>query len=226
MKTVAEAFRALCSQLPGFRQAIAPHHYRVRLGRGRYVRADQLEQDMGQPIDGDTVVHLVPVASGAGGGSGWGWLGVVAGAALAVAGIVTGQLWLTSIGVTMMIGGAAILLTPTPTMQEPKSNDAESIRNTSFSNISNMLPQGRPVHLAYGEVYTGSLVVSQGLYSEVRSFYGWWWQGRWRQCPHAGRASEHAQVLPAGANCGSGVRRAHSRAGGRDEIHLSQRHAG
>ncbi|GAA3704430.1 tail assembly protein [Oceanisphaera sediminis] len=164
VSTVGEIFRALCSQLPGFRQAMTPHHYRVRVGKG-YLQADQLQQGMSQAAGPDEVIHIVPVASGA--KSGWGIFGVVAGAVLVVAGLVTGQLWLTGLGVTLMVGGAAMMLTQTPQMMDNnKGNEAESSRNTSFSNVSNMLPQGRPVPLAYGEIYTGSLVISQGLYSE------------------------------------------------------------
>lgn len=169
VSTVSEAFRALSAQLPGFRQAIAPNHYRVRLGRNRYVRADQLERDLGQSITDDTVIHLVPVAAGA--KSGWGILSAIAGVALIAVAWWNPLGW--SAGTAMMVGaagaglalgGVAMMLTPTPKTPAEKSTEAQS-RNTSFSNLDNILPQGRPVPLAYGEVYTGSVVISQGLQS-------------------------------------------------------------
>ena len=162
MITVGEVFRALCSQLPGFRQALAPNHYRVRVGKS-YLQAEQLEKGMGQHASADLVIHIVPMATGA--KSGWGIFTAIAGVALAVVGVITGQPWLVAIGVGLAVGGVAMMLTPIPETPGAKE-DAESSRNTSFSNTSNMLPQGRPVPLAYGEVYTGSLVISQGLYSE------------------------------------------------------------
>ena len=160
--TVGEVFRALCSQLPGFRQAMAPNHYRVRVGKG-YLQADLLEKGMSQPADADEVIHIVPMAAGA--KSGWGILGVIAGAVLIVAGVFTANPWMVAAGVGLAVGGAAMMLTPTP-LSPSVGAEEESTRNTSFSNLSNMLPQGRPVPLAYGEIYTGSLVISQGLYSE------------------------------------------------------------
>lgn len=157
--TVGEVFRALCSQLRGFRQALAPGHYRVRTGRGA-LQADRLEEGMRQTLASDEVVHIVPVAAGAKSGI----FGVIAGVALIVAGVVTANPYLISAGVGLALGGVALMLTPVP----PSTSvaDSETSRNTTFSNIDNMLPQGRPVPLAYGEVYTGSLVISQGLYSE------------------------------------------------------------
>lgn len=160
--TVGEVFRALCSQLPGFRQALAPNHYRVRVGKS-YLQAEQLEKGMGQHASADLVIHIVPMATGA--KSGWGIFGVVAGVALAVVGAFTANPYLMAVGFGLALGGVAMMLTPTPTMPGV-SDESESSRNTSFSNLSNMLPQGRPVPLAYGEIYTGSLVISQGLYSE------------------------------------------------------------
>lgn len=169
VKTVAEVFRALCSQLRGFRQAMSPHHYRVRIGKG-YLQADRLEQGMGQHLGPDDVVHIVPTATGAKSG----WLAVVVGAVLIGAAFFIGgpmaawgalEMGLAAAGAGLALGGVAMMLTPTPEASG-LGEGAEASRNTSFSNLSNMLPQGRPVPLAYGEIYTGSLVISQGLYSE------------------------------------------------------------
>lgn len=168
--TVGEVFRALCSQLPGFRQAAQRGHYRVRV-KGGYLQADQLQTGMSQPLERGDTVHLVPMAAGAKSG----WLGVVGGAVLIGAAFFTGgaslaawgalEMGAAAVGAGLLLGGVASMLTPTPATPSVGA-EGESSRNTSFSNLSNMLPQGRPVPLAYGEVYTGSLVISQGLYSE------------------------------------------------------------
>lgn len=42
-------------------------------------------------------------------------------------------------------------------------DDKEKKQSTSFSNLGNLVAQGRPVPLAYGQILTGSLVISQGV---------------------------------------------------------------
>ena len=45
----------------------------------------------------------------------------------------------------------------------------KSSRNTAFSNLDNAIAQGQPVPLAYGLVYCGSRVISQGVESRRTS---------------------------------------------------------
>ena len=61
-----------------------------------------------------------------------------------------------------IIGGVAQMMTKTPTMQG-QGKEAEKQKSTSFTNLSNMAAQGRPVPLAYGKIRTGSLIISQGV---------------------------------------------------------------
>ncbi|HDL5635099.1 TPA: tail assembly protein, partial [Mannheimia haemolytica] len=42
-------------------------------------------------------------------------------------------------------------------------NEKEKENSTSFSNLNNLVAQGKPVPLAYGLIRTGSLVISQGV---------------------------------------------------------------
>lgn len=65
------------------------------------------------------------------------------------------------------------MLVKPPSMDLDKTS-AEASRNSSFSNTDNMAAQGAPVPLAYGLVYTGSKVVSQGVESRrVHSQSDW-----------------------------------------------------
>ena len=66
-------------------------------------------------------------------------------------------------GVGMALGGVAQMLTRPPAMTP--SNGADKGRNSSFSNLTNSAAQGQVVPLAYGRVYCGSRIVSQGVES-------------------------------------------------------------
>ena len=57
--------------------------------------------------------------------------------------------------------GLSQMLTKMPSMSTGK--DAERKQSTSFSNLSNMAAQGRPMPLAYGRIRVGSLIISQGV---------------------------------------------------------------
>ena len=65
------------------------------------------------------------------------------------------------VGASMLLGGVAQMLTKMPSMSTGK--DAEKKQSTSFSNLSNMAAQGRPMPLAYGRIRVGSLIISQGV---------------------------------------------------------------
>ena len=64
-------------------------------------------------------------------------------------------------GIGLMAGGVAQMLTKIPSMKPGK--ETEKKQSTSFSNLSNMAAQGRPVPLAYGRIRVGSLIISQGI---------------------------------------------------------------
>ena len=52
-----------------------------------------------------------------------------------------------------------------PTVR-PEDNFEAYEKGYEFQNIGNATTQGMPVPLIYGEVYTGSIVISQGIKSE------------------------------------------------------------
>ena len=73
---------------------------------------------------------------------------------------------LTTIGVSMAISGAANMLFPQqqPTVGDVASglSETDSRVNYSFSGIQNVSRSGVCIPLIYGEVFTGSIVVSSG----------------------------------------------------------------
>ena len=64
----------------------------------------------------------------------------------------------------MALSGAAEMLIPTP--KPPGISDDPRELNFSFSGVQNTSRAGTAIPIVYGEIFTGSLVVSAGLDSE------------------------------------------------------------
>jgi len=69
-----------------------------------------------------------------------------------------------SIGVSLVLGGIAQALSPTPGISSlERGREAARLESFSFSGIVNTSQQGLPVPIAYGRVFTGSGVISSAL---------------------------------------------------------------
>lgn len=177
-KTPAEVVHALTSQIPKLRQFIQQGLFTVRVGR-EYLDSRYLEQGLSQKLKDDTTVHFTPTLKGSKRG---GVFGVIAGAAIVAGALALGPLGLGVLGSTsammigglgasMLLGGVAQMLTKMPTMRgvtptgavKPEKSKEEKKQSTSFSNLANMVAQGKSMPLAYGLIRTGSLVISQGV---------------------------------------------------------------
>lgn len=177
-KTPAEVVHALTSQIPKLRQFIQQGLFTVRVGR-EYLDNRYLEQGLSQKLKDDATVHFTPTLKGSKRG---GVFGVIAGTVLIAGALALGPLGLGAIGSTaammvgglgasMLLGGVAQMLTKMPTMRgvtptgavKPEKSKEEKIQSTSFSNLSNMVAQGKSMPLAYGLIRTGTLVISQGV---------------------------------------------------------------
>ncbi|MCH5444921.1 tail assembly protein [Salmonella enterica subsp. enterica serovar Muenchen] len=172
IKTAAEGVYALAMQIPGFRQRMNEGWYQVRIA-GEDVSADNLTARLHEPLPPGAVIHIVPRMEGAKSG----WFGVLAGVALIGASFIPGVnaiAWSIgastmslgsvafSLGVSMMLGGVAQMLAPQP--KAPSMHNADNGKqNTYFSSLENMVAQGNPLPVAYGEVMTGSRRISQEL---------------------------------------------------------------
>lgn len=172
-KTPAEVVHALTSQIPKLRQFIQQGLFTVRVGR-EYLDNRYLEQGLNQHLKDDATVHFTPVLKGS---KRAGLFQTIVGAVMVVVGAVTswaGGSALVVAGIGLMAGGAAQMLTKMPTMrgvtqtgavkpESTKSKQEEKKQSTSFSNLSNMVAQGKSMPLAYGLIRTGTLVISQGV---------------------------------------------------------------
>lgn len=159
----SEALNALYCQINGLRKAIQEHKYfKVRVGK-RYFSTATIRDDVLTELSDGDVLHVTPIIGGSGGA-----VQFVVGAVLTVVGFATS--WLGGagvavgmLGVAMMAGGVAQMLTKTPTVDNPNRNEVEKKQSTSFSNLQNLVAQGRPVPLAYGRILVGSLVIGKGV---------------------------------------------------------------
>lgn len=156
-KTPAEVVKALTSQIPNLRQFIQQGLFTVRVGR-EYLDNRYLEQGLNQHLKDDSTIHFTPVLKGS---KKAGLFQTIVGAVMVVVGAVFQQYYLVGAGIAMVAGGVAQMLTKMPSMSTGK--DAERKQSTSFSNLSNMAAQGRPMPLAYGRIRVGSLIISQGV---------------------------------------------------------------
>ncbi|EJJ4072684.1 tail assembly protein [Salmonella enterica] len=170
IKTAAEGVYALAMQIPGFRQRMSEGWYQVRIA-GEDVSADNLTARLHEPLPPGAVIHIVPRMEGAKSG----WTGILAGAALIAASFIpelnvavwagAAATWSSlafSLGVSMMLGGVAQMLAPQP--KAPSMHSADNGKqNTYFSSLDNMVAQGNPLPVPYGEVMTGSRRISQEL---------------------------------------------------------------
>ncbi|EBR5099368.1 tail assembly protein [Salmonella enterica] len=168
IKTAAEGVYALAMQIPGFRQRMSEGWYQVRIA-GRDVAPDDVTARLHEPLPTSAVIHIVPRMGGAKSG---GVFQVVLGAVAIGAAFFTGgasmAAWgalstgLFTAGASMMLGGVAQLLAPQP--KAPSMHSADNGKqNTYFSSLENMVAQGNPLPVAYGEVMSGSRRISQEL---------------------------------------------------------------
>ena len=175
VSTAAEAVRFLLANFPQLEPELAKGHYRVSVG-GYDLTLDEIHDPAGQQE-----IKIVPVVAGAGA------VGrIVAGVALIAAALLFapgaalagGLLTLgptavsigVGIGVSLVLGGVAQLLTPVPTIN-PAAGSGGSYADTqkdprksySFSGIQQTSRAGVPVPIVYGETLVGSVVISVGV---------------------------------------------------------------
>ena len=147
-----ELMSGLFTQIKGLRQHIRKGYYKVRFG-SKYLSEDQLKTTPIIDLKDGCTVHFTPVISGAGKGIGVGQI---------ISAWGTGAMMMGAMGASMVLSGAMTLLTKVPNM-DTKYNEGEKKQSTSFSNIKNLTPQGRPIPLLYGKMLTSLVLISQGV---------------------------------------------------------------
>ena len=169
--TAAEAVRFLVANWPEVERHMADQHYRVSVGT-----YDIDLEELHHPA-GAAPISFVPVVAGAGAAGriiagialialaiAVPGLGAAAGAKAAATIFGTGfsslALSVGFLGASLVIGGVAQLLTPTPKISNDEGDPRKSF---SFSGIQNTSRAGVPVPVVYGETLVGSVVISAGI---------------------------------------------------------------
>ena len=164
-----QAFSFLINNFPELESHMADQFYKIKMGE------TEISEDL-LMLQGEGDIKIIPVACGS--------LKALAGLALAGAGsaaaAATGGFFasaigtaiasgLTAIGTSMLIDGVSQLIAPTPTMSsglladQTSQNDPEAQANFGFNSITNTSRAGVAVPILYGEVFTGSVIISSGI---------------------------------------------------------------
>ena len=93
---------------------------------------------------------------------------------------------LFSLGASMILGGVAQMLAPKAKVPEYKSTD-NGRQNTYFSSLDNMIAQGNPMPVPYGEMLVGSRRISQDISTRDEGGDG---KEKIPQCSRTGTAGE------------------------------------
>ena len=175
--TLAHAVSFLINNFEGVEQFMSPKYYQVKVGNYA-VDKDELSHPIGKED-----IHFIPVITGAGRGIGKVLLGaaliglvfVTGGATFSMAEGLTFQnsvlgcaflnKAITYVGAYLVLTGVSEMLFPLP---KPPSVESEEDPRLSFSfgGTQQTGRAGTPVPLVYGEIFTGSVVISGGIDTE------------------------------------------------------------
>ena len=169
INSTADAIRFLVSNFPKLEAHMADRYYKVLVDD-----YDIDETEIHNPI-GQSDISIVPVITGAGGGVGKTLLGVaLIGLAFATGGTslalgfsgFTGGVGISAIvgniGIGLTLRGVSEMLFPLPKPQE-FNNEQDPRISFGFSGVQNTSRAGTSHPIAYGEIVTGSVVISAGI---------------------------------------------------------------
>ena len=161
VKSPQQAFAFLKANFIGVEKHMNDQLYKIKMG-GRTVTEEFLT------MSGQGDIQIIPVATGG--------LPIVIGAVVTGAGYVASlstvpfiagafATALTTVGVSMIVGGVVEMIAPTNTASNiSQVGDTDpSIRGSySFGGIQNVSNAGVPIPIIYGSVFTGSVIISAG----------------------------------------------------------------
>jgi len=172
-ETLSKAVSFLINNFDGIEKFMSPRYYQVKIGNYT-ISEDEINYPIGQQD-----IHFVPVIAGAGRGTGK----ILLGAALIGLAIInpavgfglgpgglgggfataSGAFSITAfagnIGIGLVLMGVSEMLTPLP-KQKDFSSEQDPRLSYNFSGTQNTSRAGTPVPICYGEIITGSVVIS------------------------------------------------------------------
>ena len=173
-----EAFRFLNANYPDLEKFMSYQYYKVKMN-GNDLTSDELD------LQSNGVIQIIPYATGS--------LNLIIGAVSFVAGTIVKKSSatflaktfiggitykaaisgaLTAIGSTLVIGGITKMLMPTQQITAPTSSVSSGMNrsdatledsNYNFSGITNVSRAGVAIPVVYGEMFVGSILVSNGI---------------------------------------------------------------
>lgn len=153
VRSPQEAIRFLSSNFPQLQSYLSTRHFQIRAGDLTIA-----ENEISNPIGSEDVIHITPAICGAGGN---GITNIIAGTALIVVSIllpVTAPV-LLPLGIGLTLTGVAQLIAPVPTSRGD-ANDPQARDSYIFNGVQNTSREGIPAPCVYGEIVTGSVVIS------------------------------------------------------------------
>ena len=159
-----QAFHFLIANFPEVENHMMNQFYKIKMG-GMDITEDLLSLQSNEDI------QIIPIAIGAKGAVIGGlFLGGGAVAAASSVAFISGTVAtaLTAIGTSMLVNEATQLLMPQPpvpsgVMADSFSQNDPTFQSFGFGSIQNVSRAGVPVPIIYGEVFTGSVVISSGI---------------------------------------------------------------
>ena len=178
--SLSHAVSFLINNFEGIEKYMSPKHYQVKVGD---YAVD--ESELCHPI-GQEDIHFIPVIAGAGRGIGKILLGAaliglaffvpasLGGGLQLSAGIKTGFGFanagflaksLVYVGASLALSGVSDLLFPLPKFEGFESEEDPRL-SFNFNGIQQTSRAGTPVPIVYGEIFTGSVVISASVDTE------------------------------------------------------------
>ena len=179
VNSVSQAVSFLIHNFPEVERFMSPKYYQVKVGN-----YDIDESELGYPV-GQEDIHFIPAISGAGSGTGKFLLGAALigasfffpgaglfgtyGAGMTPA-VIAGKgafatkfaTAISGIGAALVLTGVSEMLFPLPEPQKFNSEEDPQL-SFNFSGVQNTSRAGTPVPIVYGEIITGSVVISAAI---------------------------------------------------------------
>ena len=175
VSNVSQAVSFLIHNFPEVERYMGPKYYQVKVGS---YEID--ENELAYPV-GQEDIHFIPAISGAGRGLGKILLGaaliggaflftpltagsffspIVAPGSFAAAGALTKAA--VYVGASLILQGVSEMLFPLPKPEKFNSEEDPQL-SFNFSGVQNTSRAGTPVPIVYGEIITGSVVISAAI---------------------------------------------------------------
>ena len=175
VNTTAQAVSFLVSNFPELESHMADKYYQVLLDKEEEVDIEELHFPVGK-----SDIKFVPVISGSGGIGKALFGGALIALSFGVGGLFTAPLSFGAggfaaaglgakaafgIGAGLVLSGVSDMLFPTPKMPQ-FSSEQDPRLSFSFSGTQQTSRAGTPVPLVFGEIFTGSVVISSSIDTE------------------------------------------------------------